>query len=165
MKMKGQINVQYIIALAVFIGIIWFLTFQVTRTIPEFKMESEKNILNSKAYRLTELMVKSEGAPKNWTLSNVESIGLVKSENVLNTSKVNEFENMCNNKYDNLRDIFQSSNNDNTLSDFHVTIENINNDRVDCGRRIPDTASVSVVSIKRRVIYRGFRGTLELIVW
>ncbi|MFB6088409.1 MAG: hypothetical protein ABEK36_01370 [Candidatus Aenigmatarchaeota archaeon] len=162
--MKGQINIQYLIALVVFIGLIWYLTFQITSMIPDFKIESQRNILNSKAYRLTEIMVKTGGVPSNWNTSNVKSFGLAKSPNNLNSTKVQDFRNMCNHSYGKVRDIFQSSNKGNEISDFHFSLK-MGGAGFECGRRIPKSASTTVVSVKRRVILSGTLRNLELVVW
>ncbi|MFB6075670.1 MAG: hypothetical protein ABEK17_00860 [Candidatus Aenigmatarchaeota archaeon] len=162
--MKGQVNIQYLIALVLFIGLIWYLTFQVTSTIPKFKVESQRNILNTKAYRLTEIMVKTDGIPENWDSSNVKSIGLAESPNVLNSTKVGRFRSLCDNSYGKVIDMFRSSYEENAISDFHFSLK-MGGAGFECGRRIPKQASTTVVSVKRRVIYNGVLRTLKLTVW
>lgn len=160
--MKGQINLQYLIALIVFIAMVWYLTFQISSMIPTFRIESKKNILQLKAHRLTELLIKNPGEPVNWNYNSVKRIGLADSFYVLNQAKVETFRNLCKTNYGKVKDLFHISGNG-VGNDFRLMFRGGINFK--CGKRPPKTAPKTIASIQRLGIINSNPVTIELKLW
>ena len=47
---KGQVTIEYLIALMVFSSILIFLVFEIAHAIPEYRATSQSNVLDSKAF-------------------------------------------------------------------------------------------------------------------
>lgn len=88
---KGQIQFDYIVAFFLFLIIIFFTALI---TLQPINKSSEKvNEIQSfeTSNRVSELLIKTEGLPKDWenNLNNIERLGLASNPRVLNVDKVN----------------------------------------------------------------------------
>ena len=76
--MKGQIfNIEFVIALTVFIFLISWCYIYMTDTLPFFYEESSSNSLRSKAFQISEILLSGEGYPSSWDSSTVQLLGLM----------------------------------------------------------------------------------------
>src|SRR3989338_65604 len=92
---KAQINtIEFIIASSISVIIIvlivsTFLFYE--RKINEFILYND---LSAKAFQVSDVLIKSSGAPSNWDSTNVNVIGLASEDRVIDADKVNNFINI-----------------------------------------------------------------------
>ena len=67
--MKGLAEVEFIIAVCVYITTIAFVTFFIIANIPLLHNTATTNLLKSKSYQYSELLLFDGGSPKNWHLN------------------------------------------------------------------------------------------------
>ncbi len=108
---KGQINIYFIISTILFISLSIYLVYIIIGFYPTYSDDIHSDILYSKAYSVSELLIKDKGYPTNWNESNFERIGLASEPYSLNSTKINEFEKICSSTTDStkiqkLRDSF-----------------------------------------------------------
>ena len=60
----------------------------------QFSTNNEQEELISKAIKVTDLFVESQGIPTNWNETNVKVIGLVSSDRKVDSNKLTAFKNM-----------------------------------------------------------------------
>lgn len=104
--MKGQVNVEFIVSFLVFLSILSFVSFKIISNYPEFRKETIKNFMISKAYQISHILIYDDGYPPDWNLSNVEMIGLTSGvPYILNYNKILELN--CNEtEYQKIKSIF-----------------------------------------------------------
>jgi len=71
--MKGQVNIEFILSVAIFIIVIATLSFNIINTVPLFHAESANEIKKSKSFQVSELLVKDTGYPPDWHLRGIEN--------------------------------------------------------------------------------------------
>ena len=64
--MKGVVEIEFIIAVFVFITTISFVTFLIVDSIPAYHTTASGESLKSKAYQFSEMLFMDEGYPRNW---------------------------------------------------------------------------------------------------
>lgn len=158
---KGQLNIQYLIAFVLFVTVVIYLVFQISNTIPEYKTKSRKNNLKTEAFRLSEILIKTEGHPKNWSPSNVRRLGLIVEPYYFNETKVNYLKDMCKNDYQKLRNLMNIGKKDNPSEDFRIIFSN--GIMFSCGKRTPK--GISSVLVERYGYLNGKTATLKLRIW
>lgn len=102
-RMKGQVSLDYYVALVVFIFFVVYFLFQVVNLVPNFLGLMEEQRMRSEAYQVSELLVNDVGSPANWddelSLSNINRIGLSDENqdvtNLLSVSKINRLDSLC----------------------------------------------------------------------
>ena len=108
--MKGQVNIHFIISTVLFVSLSIYLVYLIIDFYPTHSKNIKSDILYSKAYSISELLIKDKGYPENWNENNFERIGLASEPYSLNSTKIIEFEKICNStnltKIQKLRDSF-----------------------------------------------------------
>ncbi|MCD6371882.1 MAG: hypothetical protein J7L39_04160 [Candidatus Aenigmarchaeota archaeon] len=122
--MRGQIGLEQIVTIIVFISIVGYVFFRVFSYEPLFISNIERENLLSYAYQVSEILLKDPGYPTNWdeeyVLNGIESvkrIGLVEESlnksNLLSFEKMGNLSEICTANYNYLKKIF--GNNDITI--------------------------------------------------
>lgn len=131
---KGQVTIEYLIALMVFSSILIFLVFQIARAIPEYRSTSQSNVLDAKAFRITEIMVTTTGysvsGNPDWNSVNVGMVGFASKPGVLSPDKLSEFNKTCSQSYESTKKILGIE------GDFAFRFANATM-LISCGKRIP----------------------------
>lgn len=94
-KTIGQINVYFLISSAIFISMTIYLIYALVSFYPERGESVRINSLYSKAYLLSELMIKDQGYPENWDESSVARLGIASSQYELSRAKIAKMQSMC----------------------------------------------------------------------
>jgi hypothetical protein len=162
----GQVMTgDFIIATTVFLLAIGLSVFMFNSSIKQIKNEQEEDFMHVTAVSVSELLIKTEGSPKNWNSSNVKSIGLA-SGDLLNQSKVIEFVNMS---YDSVRNIMniKQYGMKMTFNSINGSVLNISGTEMQIGSDPPNNSQV--INIKRNtLITDGGERTIALmnfILW
>lgn len=100
--MKGQISIDYYIALIIFIFFVVYFLFRVSNLVPDFIGRMEEQRMRSEVYQFSELLANDFGNPPNWeTLSpgSIKRIGLSDQSrnktNLLSVAKVAALNSLC----------------------------------------------------------------------
>jgi hypothetical protein len=91
---KGQLNsIDFITAIVIFMVLVVFLVTFWFVSVSHLTYGIEENRIGIAAISVSDMLVKSQGAPKKWENdpSNAEAIGLAESANVLSESKIETF--------------------------------------------------------------------------
>lgn len=87
---KGQISIDYYVALIIFIFFVVYFLFQVSNLVPTFVGQMEEQRMRSEAYQMSELLVNDPGSPTNWptlvpdNIDQIARIGLNGNQNKTN---------------------------------------------------------------------------------
>ena len=155
--MKGQSNIEYIVAMVIFVIFVIYISFQVAGIIPHYHTNSLNNRLHSDCFRITEEMLKDS-----------EMIyGFAKEPYDLNYTKIYEFNKTCNGNPPNFETIYNNIKDSMALEperDFQLRV-NIK-DTLDfiCGRSYVAT-HLTVVSVERYAITNRNSTSIKLTVW
>ncbi len=106
-RQKGVIDIEFILSVFVFLGVVVFVTFVIIGNIPVFHREALNENLRARAYQASQLLVFDEGEPSNWDTSNVRRIGLQVSTGDayrISRTKITNLATLCND-YDRLRSL------------------------------------------------------------
>ncbi len=150
-KFKGQVNIYFIVSTILFISLSVYLISIIAGTYPAHQNDIYSDVLYSKAYSVSELLIKDRGYPENWDENNFERIGLASEPYSLNSTKIIEFKKICNSttnltKIKKLRDSFGLGN-DNLI----VEINYLNNTNVmkcnPAGKKVGTTAHIRRIAI------------------
>lgn len=96
LKNKGQVNIPFTLSLFVFVGLTIYLISSIIGYHPSHSEAIKSDVLYSKAYSISELLIKDEGYPANWNENNFRRIGFASEPYLLNSSKIIELEKICN---------------------------------------------------------------------
>jgi len=98
--MKGTLDIEFILAIIVFLSTISFVTFVILSNIPVFHGESISEDLRARAYEISQLIIFDQGYPSDWNPSNVLRIGLSNGTGyVIDTIKVENLKSLCASDY------------------------------------------------------------------
>lgn len=76
--MRAQtFNIEFVIALTIFIFLISWCYIYMTDTLPFFYDESRSSSLRSRAFQISELLVSGEGYPSSWSSATVQVLGFM----------------------------------------------------------------------------------------
>ena len=104
--MKAQATIEFLISTLVFLIAISFIIFTIYGNYPIFRQENVKNVLLSKSFQITQILLTSAGSPRDWDMSNVETIGLSTGlPYILDSRKISEL-NCSETEYEKVREIF-----------------------------------------------------------
>jgi hypothetical protein len=162
-KSKGQFSIEYLVAFLLFASVILYLSFQVAGVLPSVRKSSQRNMRISKAHRITEELIRTEGYPGNWEniAGDPEKYGLAHRPYVLHKDKVQDFNSSCNSDYELVKEKLGLN-----LNDFKIVMYNVSSgtEIIDCGKsRIPK--GVSVEEFERYCIFRGYEMRMVLKIW
>lgn len=102
--MKGQLSVDFIVALIVFISLSFYLAFQILNIVPNYLQEVRLQEIRSEAFQISTLLVNDVGLPQNWhdldddDLDEIERIGLSGSltrTNIVSIQKLDTLQEIC----------------------------------------------------------------------
>lgn len=103
--MKGQISIDYYVALIIFIFFVVYLLFQISNLVPNFVGQLEEQRIRSETYQMSELLSNDAGSPANWeTLApgQINRIGLSDQNrnktNLLSVAKIAALNTLCANQ-------------------------------------------------------------------
>ena len=132
MNMKGVTDVEFVLAVIVFLGIITFVTFTIISKIPLLRSQSSNEDLQSKTYEISQLLLMDQGEPTGWNSGNVKRIGLSAGEKyVLSGGKINSLAGMCAASYESVRNLLGQN-----KTDVRISItDSYDTDILECGPR------------------------------
>lgn len=103
--MKGQMSIDYYVALIIFIFFVIYFLFQVSNIVPNFIGEMEEQRMRAEAYQFSELLVNGVGSPPDWdTLVPAQTGGIGRvglsdqsrnKTNLLSVAKINALDELC----------------------------------------------------------------------
>lgn len=103
--MKGQISIDYYIALIIFIFFVVYFLFQISNLVPNFLGQMEEQRMRSEAYQISELLVNDIGSPPDWNTlvpdktAQIKRIGLSdqtrNKTNLLSSPKIKALDGIC----------------------------------------------------------------------
>jgi len=101
---KGQLSIDFYIALIVFLGSLAYITFQLFQIAPASSLNAKEETVKIEAYQISELLVNDGGHPNDWEtkpLSGIKRIGLLDTSvnltNFLSSPKIDRFKTICSN--------------------------------------------------------------------
>ena len=112
--------------------------------------ERENNEITMKAFQAAEALVKSQGIPENWSLSNVNLTGLAENERILSFKKVDLFVNLTEEQ---IKNIFKIQ-----LYNFSFVLKDIEGNKI---KEIGSITGEKSVNVKRYVVYENEPAILE----
>lgn len=150
---KGQFTVEYLIAFIAFALIILYVSFQMASVLPEAFMSSASNKRTSAANRVNNVLVKT---------GNGTIYGLARKPYSLNLTKLQDFNQACNNDYETVKEKL-------SLEDYagmRITVVSNTNDYIQCGKdRIPSGISFGRARSYAYLPAREEITRLEVYVW
>jgi hypothetical protein len=104
---KGILDIEFILSVIVFLGVTAFCIFIIAINImPTAHRFSISEDMKARSYQVSELLLFSQGNPKNWNETNVSSLGLSSEEfYILNATKIYNLKNFCQNNYVRVREL------------------------------------------------------------
>ena len=101
---KGQLSVDFFVALIFFLGFVTYIIFQLFKVGPVNDANIKEEAIRIEAYQLSELLVNNPGYPLDWEikplLSDIKRIGLSDSTanqaNYLASQKISKLNSICN---------------------------------------------------------------------
>lgn len=145
---RGQMSLEYLVAFLLFTSVLIYLSFQVSDVLPKLEAQSRKDILISKASRVTGSLIKNPGNPTNWNGSGVEAdrYGLAVEPYKLSLDKITDFNTSCNGNYSYTNEKLGLNSSDFMLIVYNMS-SNSEREIIRCGQRVPE--GVSTGSIDR----------------
>ena len=154
--MKAQIwSTDFVISIVIFFSVFALLIFSINNISSQNEIKRNFEDINNKISIVSESLVRTKGLPENWNSSNVILIGLASEENILNETKLNEFNNT---EYQKIKEIFGY--------DFYFNLTDSLNGTIylEKGLQPPSNANL-VVPVERYCLYRDRLVNLKLIFW
>jgi hypothetical protein len=154
---KGQANIEYIVAMVIFVTFVIYISFQVAGAIPFYHGNSMNNRLYSDCFRITENMVKDSRLV----------YGFAKQPYDLNFTKLEEFNDTCNGNPSNFEAVYEKIKGNMSLAperDFRMRVHIDGSIDFVCGRKYVPSQMI-VASIERYAITGGNSTSIMLSVW
>ena len=156
MKRKGQFNIEYLVALLIFISIIIFLSIQLAQAVPEFHADSVSNRVLAQGYRVTDNLLKTPGQPQRWETSSASAFGFAERPYLINETKLSAFNSGCIGDYTGTKNTLGLD----TRSDFRISALLNGTAIIDCGqKRTPLEATQHII---RRTGYTSNGSLVEI---
>jgi hypothetical protein len=106
--MKGQLSMEVIVCMAVFIIFVSYLFFQILGIKPFYIQQIKAERIRAEAYQISELLINDPGEPIDWTTTNVKRIGLLDHAynltNLISWLKVGNLSSLCSSNYEVVRE-------------------------------------------------------------
>jgi ABC-type transport system involved in Fe-S cluster assembly fused permease/ATPase subunit len=93
--MKGQINLEFILSVLVFLSVMSFITIQIINSVSEVRRDLAVEDIKSSAFQISNILMFDKGSPENWDATNVKRIGLKADFYSLDAGKVNSLNALC----------------------------------------------------------------------
>lgn len=154
---KGQANIEYIVAMVIFVILVIYISFQIGGTIPYYHLNSMNNRLNSECLRITESMIKDSKMLH----------GFAEEPYKMNYTKILKFNDTCNGDPMNFENIYNKLKGNMSLSverDFRLRIKIKGSEEFVCGRNYLPSGT-TVASVNRYAVTDGKTTTISLMVW
>jgi hypothetical protein len=98
--LKGVVNVEFILALLVFVTTLVFITTATLSSIPNIHEQAISEKLKTNIYSVSEIIMFDKGYPENWDSTTVQKIGLSSGQPyILSIDKINNLSELCRNDY------------------------------------------------------------------
>ena len=162
--MKAQVwSTDFVGSVVIFFLSVMLILFIWNYSVYTNTQQTVLNEMNGLTIKVTDMLVRSQGIPADWNLSNVQLAGLATEENVLNTTKVDFLTSM---DYDTLKNRL------NTVGhDFYMELYYINNTPAanSSGHTIriglyPSGAS-AIIPVERYVLYEEKPAKMRFMFW
>lgn len=162
--MKGVINIEFFLSVAVFISTIFFLILNIANSIPQFHNEAFLSSIRATAFDVSQIVLLDEGSPKNWAvlplIQMVNRFGLSTSEKyVLSEAKIIRLATFCATDYNSVRNIIVGD--PNLIVIINITNIETNNNILYCS---PTAASLVFPksSVKRYAVLDTNRNRISI---
>jgi hypothetical protein len=99
--MRGQLAIDYLIALIIFVSFATYMAFQVMALMPTYLNQLRVETLRSEAWQVSDLLINDVGEPANWHVGGVDikRVGLsaeaFNKTNLLSLAKAEKFNETC----------------------------------------------------------------------
>ena len=115
------------------------------------------------ATKITDLLVETQGIPNNWNGTNVEVIGLIKTDRVLDPKRLNSFRNLT---YSEIQSLFNVES-----LDFYFRVVDLNGALISTNNQFMEVGSAppidqdAIIKIRRFVLFGTQKVVVELSMW
>lgn len=152
---KGQIiAIDFMLTMAVTAIIIILLVSTFIFYEKKIDESTSYNLMLTKAFQVSDILIKTQGSPTNWNASNVDVIGLVSEDRMISSEKLNQFINM---PEQDIKKRFTMNYN------FYFNLKNTGGNSLASVGTIP--SGTRTVVIKRYVLYENDKTIMEFAVW
>jgi len=156
-RQRGQVwSLDFVTSIVVFLVILMPLFFVWSYINAQSTQQIEFNSIESAALQISDSLVRTQGIPGNWNISNVRVIGLVSDENILNSTKVSSFLSMGNSDYERTKSLLTGN------YDFYFSLTDINGTSL--GTIGNKSEKGNVVPVERYCLYNGRIVKLQLVL-
>jgi hypothetical protein len=112
--MKGQLTLDYVLSIIIFITLTSYIIFQLLMVVPKFVREVRVQNLRGEAFSISEILLNDPGEPINWhEVGVVERIGLLDETknltNFLSLGKIIKFGEICSEDYEKVRSLLATN--------------------------------------------------------
>lgn len=149
--MRGSTTIEFIISVGIFISAVIIVASEVTYTLPAQHENAVQQKIMNKAYQISEILMFTEGWPKNWDSldsSQISFIGLTADEKyVLNKTKIDAINHKCSNNYRNISNLLTQ----NKKMSFFMNITSGGSQMLYCGPPV-DSLFSNTYSLTRYAI-------------
>lgn len=95
---KGITNFEFVLSVFVFLSTMAFVAVSIINEVPGLHDKATEDIIKSKTYYTSQMLMFDKGYPQNWTAGTVERLGLsIGSPYILNQTKITELGILCSN--------------------------------------------------------------------
>lgn len=160
-SVKGQFNIEYLVALIIFISIIVFLSVQLAQAVPQFHTDSISNRLQAQAFRVSDTLVKTPGEPARWEQTSARVYGFAEAPYVINTTKLSTFNTQCLSDYAETKNTLGLA----AVADFQMRVLVNGTTFVDCGQRRVPLEAIQIIIRRTAFTPNGEPVELFFQVW
>jgi len=122
--MKAQLNIDFILAVTLFIIALLFVLYTVMQNGFLLRTEADNEQKRLLGYAISQLIIFDKGYPENWnSLENIQKFGLSLSPYILSRDKINAINNCSYENYKKIKDLLSIP----PENDFLLIITNQNN--------------------------------------
>lgn len=163
--MKAQIwSADFILSAVIFFVALVMIIFAWNTTSEQISAQSVTADIENMALFISDSLIRTSGLPADWNSTNVQVIGLVSEENVLNNTKVNRFINLS---YETSKNLLGTGGHEfyfrlNHLNDSIV--QNEYGQNITAGSYPAQNASL-VIPVERYVLYNRDIKKLSFVLW
>lgn len=164
-RMKAQVwTADFIISVIIFFTMVVLMIFSWNYTNQQNTYQQYFNDIENNALSVSDALIRVPGIPEDWNETNVISLGLASSDNVLGRTKITRFINLANDKTKNLLGIGNF--------EFYFELRYLNNTAIP----LNSTANITkglypfanasiIVPVERYVLYESTPSKMEFFLW
>ncbi|MBI2545270.1 MAG: hypothetical protein HYW22_01565 [Candidatus Aenigmarchaeota archaeon] len=127
MGLKGQLSLEYYSSIVIFVGVLAYLSFQLFQAVPSTTNALKTEAIRIDAYQISEILINDGGHPLDWDTkptNQIVRLGLMDSTqnktNLLSSQKISKFKAICNNNYNDVKNLLDIQ------SEFSISFVNYN---------------------------------------